>query len=105
MAGTGNHHSIHFPDARLASPDPPPALPKRIGKAKRSVERPAAGAAQAVNQLELYANALRDAETVRNMLRGLVVSGTRHGDLHVARSASLRIAESLKHMIDAEENQ
>ena len=109
MSQVGNMHSLNFPAARKANgafpsqagTEPDPAVKRgkepRLRRAAKTVE------VQQPNVMETFANALRDVETIREKLRGLVNSGSRHGDLQVARSAAIRIQESLSILIDAEE--
>ncbi len=91
----GGQHSIHFPAGTdLVN-----------GGSKDS----SAGASKLapvpqVNVLQRFADALRDVELCRERLRGLVISGNRHGDLQVVRSALLRSVEAVNSLIDAEEN-
>jgi hypothetical protein len=77
--------SIHFPSARVESP------------------RPDSTPAPRVNALESFSSALRDAETIREKLRGLVVSDGRHGDLQTALSAARELEGHLLELIEAEE--
>lgn len=55
------------------------------------------------NIMQCFGDALRDAELMREKLRGLVSSHARHGDLQVALSAAKRVEEALKVLISAEE--
>jgi hypothetical protein len=56
-----------------------------------------------VNVLEAFSSALRDAETIRELLRGLILSNGRHGDLQSALSATRQLERSLVLLIEAEE--
>ena len=63
----------------------------------------AASKKPAANALEVFANAHRDVETIREKLRGLLTSDSRHGDLQAVLSATLRLAEHVKTLIEFEE--
>jgi hypothetical protein len=81
MSRQGNAHSVHFP---LASE--PATTPKGN-----------------LNILETYSAALRDVELMREKLRGLIVSETRHGDLQIVLSAARRVEELAQALVEAEE--
>ena len=80
----GGVRSVHFPGPPKQEPAPEP-------KAKE------------LNILEVFANAHRDVELIREKLRGLLTSGTRHGDLQVSVSAAKRLQEQLNILIEHEE--
>jgi hypothetical protein len=82
MAST---RSIHFPPAAERAGDIENLPPVRA------------------NVLESYAGALRSVETCRELLRGLVVSEGRHGDLQAALSAARQLEGHLLVLIEAEE--
>jgi hypothetical protein len=66
--------------------------------------RPAADATtRRPNPLQALADAQRDAELVREKLRGLLTTETRHGDLQVTLSALRRCLENVQVLIEVEE--
>jgi hypothetical protein len=77
----GGQHTVHFP---------PATEPAKSEPTKPSV-------------LETYSSALRDAELMREKLRGLIVSDNRHGDLQAILSAARRVEDTVQTLIDAEE--
>jgi hypothetical protein len=81
--------SIHFPPSAIAT----------MGADIRS-----ARAAEKVNILECFSSALQNSETIRELLRGLVVSSGRHGDLQAALSAARELEARLLALIEAEES-
>ena len=82
--------SVHFPEA--PKPDAKPLNPGHFETR-----------AKEVNILEVFANAHRDVELIREKLRGLLTSSTRHGDLQVSISATKRLEEYLGVLIEHEE--
>jgi hypothetical protein len=78
MAST---RSIHFP------------VPAPAGESAR----PRAGI------VEAYSGALRAVETARELLRRLVISDGRHGDLQAALSAARELERHLAVLIEGEE--
>lgn len=78
-------------------------LPFEPPKASMESEAQSPAATPRPNALQSYASALRDAETLRDKLRGLVSSDSRHGDLQVSLSALRRIEEAVRALIAAEE--
>lgn len=56
------------------------------------------------NALQSFGDALRDTELVRNKLRGLIASDSRHGDLQITLSALRRIEDAVRVLIAAEES-
>lgn len=84
--------SVHFPPA--TEPEQP-AKPAR----HRLDPKPAAE----TNILEVFANANRDTELIRERLRGLLTTTSRHGDLQAALSAVRRLAENIQILIEHEE--
>ena len=85
-------HSVHFPPAPET-------------EEKRSSTR-LAGETQRENvgALEWLSAAVRDVDLARGMIRGLLRSANRHGDLQVALSAARRLQTALESLIEGEEN-
>lgn len=88
----GGFRSVHFP----AAPEPEqPARRRREPEAKPAAE---------TNILEVFANANRDTELIRERLRGLLTTPSRHGDLQTALSAVKRLADNIQILIEHEES-
>lgn len=80
-----NLHSIHFP---------PPDLSPAKGADSQLVYQ---------NIILTLSEVLRDTETLREKMRGLLVTDSRHGDLQVALSCARRIEAGIQVLIEAEE--
>lgn len=78
----GNTHTVHFPPATEPAPT--------------KTSRP--------NILETYSATLRDVELMREKLRGLIVTGNRHGDFQAILSAGRRAEDAVQALIEAEES-
>jgi hypothetical protein len=87
--------SVHFPPPELAREHP---LEQR-GRELR--ERKAADSA--VNAIAELSSALREVETVRVKLRGMLVTDNRHGDLFVCLGAVRRLETAIQALIEVEE--
>lgn len=94
--------TIHFPPVSAIEPrESAPMVnngsaPKQKRTAKPDPERQP-------NVMQAFTDALRDAELIREKLRNLVNSGSRHGDLQVTLSALRRAEDSVRLLIEAEE--
>jgi hypothetical protein len=60
-------------------------------------------AAPQPNIIQTFSDALRDTETIREKLRGIMNANDRHGDLQVALSALKRLETGIRTLIAAEE--
>lgn len=88
----GGVRSVHFPPA--AEPGARPRKPE---------PKPNPDPVAETNILEVFANAHRDTELIRERLRGLLTTTSRHGDLQAAYSAVRRLAENIQILIEHEE--
>lgn len=88
----GGVRSVHFPPA--AEPGP---------RTRKPEPKPDLEPAPETNILEVFANAHRDTELIRERLRGLLTTQSRHGDLQAAYSAVKRLADNIQILIEHEE--
>jgi hypothetical protein len=80
----------------------PAPLESALEKRGREV-RERKAAEPGVNAIAELSNALREVETVRVKLRGMLVTDNRHGDLFVCLGAVRRLETAIQALIEVEE--
>jgi hypothetical protein len=89
--------TVHFPPAAREPAPAESALEKRGREVRERKAEPG------VNAIAQLADALREVETVRVKLRGMLVTDNRHGDLFVCLGAVRRLETAIQALIEVEE--
>ena len=97
--------SVHFPSpARAPAPEVEPGAARVFDRGQKVIQDGISPKDTGpVNAIAELADALREVETVRVKLRGMLVTENRHGDLFVCLGATRRLESAIQALIEVEE--